>query len=247
MLPFIFQYKWSMSALGETTVWGKHFHLRWVLGCCAVLTLRLFAQTSPPNGFRKSREPWENRARCGGARDSWRGSREIVCGSAPFPLQLHLAGRVTAHCFCWQHYCKLCMLKTTIFLSSYFDRDFFFSLNSNSSLIALLPSTWNFLGLLLCHGVSKAVSQWYFYLEWDYGYVSKQRNSKYFRGITYALVQSYESGAKPCRDRWCLQGRVLKMGYLNLAPCCFYSHLYILHSLGRDANKQNNLSQNPGS
>lgn len=154
-----------MSALGETTARGKHFHLRRVLGCCAVLTWRLFAQTSAPNGFRKSWEPWEHRASCGGARGSWRGNGKECVALPLSPLQLHLAGRVTAHCFCWQHYCKLCMLKTTIFLSSYFDRDFFFSLNSNSSLIAFLPTTRNFLGLLLCHGVSKAMSQWYFYFE----------------------------------------------------------------------------------
>lgn len=76
---------------------------------------------------------------------------------------------------------------------------------------------------------------------------NKERNSNYFRGMTYALVQSYESGAKPCRDHWCLQGRVLKMGFLNLAPAVSTSHLHILHPLGRDTNKQNNLSQNPGS
>lgn len=47
------------------------------------------------------------------------------CVALPLsPLGLRLAGRVTTHCFRWQHYCKLCMLKTTIFLSSCFDRDF---------------------------------------------------------------------------------------------------------------------------
>ena len=59
-------------------------------------------------------------------------------------LQLHLAGRVTTHCFCWQHYCKLCMLKTTIFFVKLFWQGFFFSLNSNSSLIAFFPVIQNF-------------------------------------------------------------------------------------------------------
>lgn len=159
MLPLIFWYKWSMPALGETTVWGKHFHLRWVLGCCAVLTLRLFAQTSPPNGFRKRWEPGENRASCGGARGPWRGSREIVCGSAPFPI--------TAP-FSWQSHHPLFLLASLLqavyaknhhfFVKLFWQGFFFSSLNSNSSLIAFLPTTRNFLGLLQCHGVSKAMS-----------------------------------------------------------------------------------------
>lgn len=103
------------------------------------------------------------------------------CVSLPLsPLQLHLVGRATTHCFCWQHYCKLCVLKTTIFLcQAVLTGIFSLSLNSNSSLIALLPIIQNF--------------SWFSYVPWDI----KSYKPIFFGGGGETLGMSKTKNTKP--------------------------------------------------
>lgn len=93
----------------------------------------------------------------------WIAAGKRVCGrgqngsSGPCPhYRTVLAGRITTHWFCWQHYCKLCMLKTTIFCQAVLTIIWF--LNSNCSLIAFLPTIQNLPGLLVYFGISTDVS-----------------------------------------------------------------------------------------
>lgn len=149
---------------------GRVFtYSRWVLGGWAVLTLMLFAQTSPPNCFRKRWAPWGNRASCGGQGLLER-EREIVCGSAPFPITAPFSWQSRHPLFLLAALLQAVYAKNHHFFVKLFWQGFL-SLNSNSSLIAFLPIIQNFLVLLIYHGISKAMSQWYFYCEWDYGYV----------------------------------------------------------------------------